>query len=142
MKKAVESNNIPKAVGPYSQAINFANFVFVSGQIGVDPKTNEIKAGLENQVIQAFKNLSVILEAAGSELNKVLKVNVYLNHMSDFVPMNKIYETKFAKPYPTRATVAVAELPKGALFEIECIAYKNSHHDDHDESGCCGECDC
>lgn len=142
MKKAVEGGNIPKAVGPYSQAIMFGNLVFCSGQIGKDPKSDKLKDGIELQTKQIFSNLKIILKEAGSDLKNILKVNVYLKDLSDYSSMNKIYETQFEKPFPARATVGIVNLPAGALIEIECIAYKSFHHDEHEESGCCGDCSC
>ena len=140
MKKEIKSQKAPKAVGPYSQAVTIGNLVFVSGQIGLDPEKNMLKEGLEDQTKQIFINIKEILKSGGLGINDLIKVNVYLKNISDFTAMNKIYETLFEKPFPARATVGVTQLPKNALIEIDCIAYKNSHHDENDESGCCGEC--
>ena len=140
MKKSVEGGKLPKAVGPYSQAITYRDLVFCSGQIGKDPKTDKLKEGIEEQTVQIFSNLKSILKEAGSDINNILKVNVYIKDLEGYELMNKIYEKQFKKPYPARATIGVTNLPAGALIEIECTAYKNFHHDDHDESGCCGEC--
>lgn len=129
MKKEVVSKKAPAAVGPYSQAIKYANLVFCAGQIGVDPKTN-LLAGrdVKSQTKRAFENLKCVLEAAESDFSSVLKVNVYLKNMDDFVVMNEIYAIYFKKPYPARATVEVARLPKGALVELECIAYSKNEN--------------
>ncbi len=134
MKKEVITKKAPTAVGPYSQAIKYAGLVFCAGQIGVDPKTNQFTGDdIKSQTKRAFENLKGVLEAAGADFSSVLKVNVYLQNMDDFSVMNEIYAAYFQKPYPARATVEVAKLPKGALFEIECIAYIKS-----DDKNCCG----
>lgn len=126
-----------KAIGPYSQAVKFGNLVFVSGQIGKDPKTDELAEGIKLQTERAFESLKNVLEAGNSDINNVLKTTVYLANMNDYTVMNDIYATYFQKPYPARATVQVAKLPKGALVEIECIAYINGKED------CCGgDCGC
>lgn len=125
-KKEVKAQ---KAIGPYSQGIQFGNLIFVSGQIGINPRTNELPEGIEAQTKQALENLKKILEAAGSSLEKVLKTTVYLTNMEDFPLMNEVYATYFSPPYPARATVGVAKLPKGALIEIECLAYQEESKD-------------
>ncbi|KKS96099.1 MAG: translation initiation inhibitor, TdcF protein [Candidatus Gottesmanbacteria bacterium GW2011_GWA2_43_14] len=141
MKKAVVAEKSPKAVGPYSQAVKIGDLVFVSGQIGIDPKTDEmVKGGINVQTHQTLKNLDEVLKAAGTGQENVLKVTVYLANMADFPVMNGIYGKFFREPYPARATVQVVKLPKDALIEIECIAYKSFHRDDNEGSGCCGKC--
>jgi len=141
VKKAVVTDKSPKAIGPYSQGVKIGDLVFVSGQIGNDPKTGEmVKGGINIQTRQALKNLSEVLKAAGSGQENVLKVTVYLTNMEDFPVMNGIYGKFFSEPYPARATVQVVRLPKDALIEIECIAYKSSSHGDGEDSGCCGGC--
>lgn len=122
-KEEVICKNIPKVIGPYSQAVAFGNLIFCSGQIGINPKTGQLENGIEAQTNQIFKNLKELLKSAGTSLKNVLKVNVYLKNMNDFPVMNAIYAQHFNKPYPARATVEVARLPKDALIEIECIAY-------------------
>lgn len=137
MKHTVSTDKAPAAIGPYSQAILFGNLVFCAGQIGADPKTNNlIGEDIKIQTEQAFKNLENVLQAAKSSLTKVLKVNVYLKNMTDFSAMNEVYATFFEEPYPARATVEVAKLPKGARIEIECIAYTDKEED------CDGNCSC
>lgn len=137
MKHTVSTDKAPAAIGPYSQAILFGNLVFCAGQIGADPKTNNlIGEDIKIQTEQAFKNLENVLQAAKSSLTKVLKVNVYLKNMTDFSAMNEVYATFFKEPYPARATVEVAKLPKGARIEIECIAYTDKEED------CDGNCSC
>ena len=123
-KEEIMTKRSPAAAGPYSQAIKLGNLVFVSGHIGNDPKSNQLVGdNIKAQTKQALENLKAVLVAGGSSLDDVLKVNVYLKNMSDFLGMNEVYSTYFNKPYPTRATVEVAKLPKDALIEIECIAY-------------------
>ncbi|MBI3379596.1 RidA family protein [Candidatus Gottesmanbacteria bacterium] len=134
MKEEVKTKKAPEAIGPYSQAVKFGNLVFCAGQIGLDPKTNNLVEGIKKQTKQAFANIKNVLESVASSLEKVLKMNVYLKNMDDFAVMNEIYATYYKKPYPARATVEVARLPKGALIEIECVAYIQKE----DEENCCG----
>lgn len=131
MKK--EEVKAQKAIGPYSQGVKFGNLIFVSGQIGIDPKTNNLKGGIKEQTKQALINLENVLLAGGSGIDNVLKTTVYLENMDDFPLMNEVYAAFFKKPYPARATVQVARLPQDALIEIECIAYRK-------EKKCCGNC--
>ncbi|KKS46723.1 hypothetical protein A3J20_04250 [Candidatus Gottesmanbacteria bacterium RIFCSPLOWO2_02_FULL_42_29] len=141
MKKAVVTDKSPKAIGPYSQAVKISDLVFVSGQIGNDPKTGEmVKGGINVQTRQVLKNLNEVLKAAGTAEKNVLKVTVYLTNMEDFPVVNGIYGKFFSEPYPARATVQVTRLPKDAIIEIECIAYKSSSHGHADDEGCCGGC--
>ena len=141
MKKAVVTDKSPKAIGPYSQAVKISDLVFVSGQIGNDPKTGEmVKGGINVQTRQVLKNLNEVLKAAGTAEKNVLKVTVYLTNMEDFPVVNGIYGKFFSEPYPARATVQVTRLPKDAIIEIECIAYKSSSHGHADDEGCCGKC--
>lgn len=124
MKQIITTEKAPKAVGPYSQAIKFENLVFCSGQIGLDPKTNNLVEGIENQTLQVLKNLSEVLEAAGSSKEKVLKVDIFLANMSDYIKVNEIYGNFFnIEVKPARVTVAAAKLPKDALIEISFIAH-------------------
>jgi 2-iminobutanoate/2-iminopropanoate deaminase len=124
MKTEVVVNNVPIA-GPYSQAVSLGDFLFVSGQIGIDAKTNNLVEGIKEQVVQTLENLKTVLKAADSDINNIVKTTVYLSDMNNFPVMNEIYATYFKKPYPARATIAVVKLPKGALVEIDCIAYKD-----------------
>lgn len=128
-----------KAVGPYSPGVIFGNLIFVSGQIGKDPRTNNLAEGIKLQTERAFENLKIVLEAGKSDINNVLKTTVYLADMDDYTVMNDIYATFFKKPYPARATIQVTKLPKGALVEIECIAYRKDKKGCYDE-GC--QCNC
>ena len=123
MRKTVATTNAPAAIGPYAQANIVGNFVFTSGQLGMDPATGELKEGLEAQTHQALANLKAILEEAGTGLDKVVKTTCFLQSMDDFAAMNAIYATYFEGDMPSRSAVEVAKLPKGGLVEIEAVAY-------------------
>ena len=118
-KEIISTENAPKAIGTYSQAIKKNNIVFLSGQIGLDPKTMELVDGIENQINQVFKNLSSVIEAAGGKKSDIVKLNIFLTDLSHFVMVNEIMEQYFDSPYPARAAVGVAQLPKGALIEAD-----------------------
>ena len=120
--KVVSTDKAPAAIGPYSQAQIVGNLVFTSGQIAIIPETGELAQGLEDQAHQVFKNLTGLLEAAGSDMSKVVKTTVFLKHMDDFGAVNAIYAQYFTEPYPTRSCVEVARLPKDVLLECEVIA--------------------
>lgn len=122
MKKAIATSAAPGAIGPYSQAISTGSLLFVSGQIPVNPETGEIPEGISAQAAQSLKNLSAILEAAGLSTANVVKTTVFLADMSDFAAMNAEYAKAFDEPFPARSAVAVRDLPKGVLVEIEAIA--------------------
>jgi len=123
MRYTVESNEAPKAIGPYSQGIKAGGFVFVSGQVALDPKTGEmVGADVAAQTERVMQNLQAIVEAAGSDLDRVVKATVYLRTMKDFAAMNEVYKKYFKNDPPARATVAVAGLPKDALVEIDVVA--------------------
>ena len=123
MKQTVQTEQAPKAIGPYSQAIKANGFVFASGQIPIIPETGEFVAGgIKEQTEQVIKNLSRVLEAAGSGLDRVVKTTVFLADMEEFVAMNEIYGRYFSDKPPARATVEAAGLPRGARVEIEAIA--------------------
>lgn len=123
MKEIISTENAPSAIGPYSQAVKTGNMVFVSGQIPIDPKTGEFVSNeVAEQTEQVLKNLSAVLEAAGSSLNNVVKTTVFLADMNDFATMNEIYAKYFNENKPARATVQAARLPKDARVEIECVA--------------------
>jgi len=121
-KRAVESPDAPKAIGPYSQAIVANGFVFAAGQIGTDPKTGTLADGIEAQVEQTFKNVAAVLKASGSSMENVVKTTVFLADINDFAKMNEIYAKHFKAPFPARSTVQVARLPRDAKIEIEVIA--------------------
>jgi 2-iminobutanoate/2-iminopropanoate deaminase len=126
MKKLpIYTEQAPKPVGPYSQAVEVGSFVFVSGQIPIDPTTGQMAGDdIESQTHQVLKNIKNILEKAGLSLHNVVKTTVLLADMNDFQKMNEIYATYFEEPFPARAAYQVAKLPLGAKIEIECIAYK------------------
>ena len=123
MKKEIKTEKAPKAIGPYSQAIMANGFVFASGQIAIDPSTGELKTGtIEEQTRLVLNNLKAVIEAAGSSFDKVVKCTVFLQDMNDFSRMNAVYGEFFKPPYPARAAVQVARLPKDVKIEIEAIA--------------------
>ena len=123
MRERIQTENAPAAIGPYSQAIKAGGFVFVSGQIPIDPQTGEFVAGgVAEQTKQVLKNLAAVLEAAGSGLDRVVKTTVFLADMKEFPGMNEVYATFFSAPPPARATVAAAGLPRDARVEIEAVA--------------------
>jgi len=124
-QQVVFTKDAPEAIGPYSQAIQVGDWIFVSGQIPINPDTGEVVARpVERQTEQVLKNLKAVLSAAGSDLAHVVKTTVYLSSMDDFGVFNKTYASFFEEPYPARATVEVAALPKGVLLEIEAVALK------------------
>ena|SRR3989344_4617405 len=120
--KYIHTDKAPKVVGPYSQAIAADNFIFCSGQIGIDPNMGKLVEGIENQTKQVMENLKAVLEESGLSLDKVVKCTVYLADINDYVTMNGIYGKYFTDHKPARAAFAVAALPAGALIEIEMIA--------------------
>ena len=123
MKEIIATENAPGAIGPYSQAVKAGNMVFCSGQIPIDTATGEfVSDDVAEQTRQVLKNLSAVLEAAGTSLNNVVKTTVFLADMNDFAAMNEIYAEFFSENKPARATVQAARLPKDARVEIECIA--------------------
>lgn len=124
MKKVIATTNAPGAIGPYSQAIDTGSFVFISGQIPVNPATGEIPEGIEAQAAQSMANIKAILTEAGLTMDNVVKTTVFLADMSLFADMNKVYAENFTAPFPARSAVAVKELPKQVLVEIEVIAVR------------------
>lgn len=123
--KAINTEKAPKAIGPYSQAIEANGFVFVSGQLPVDVTTGEfVPGGVKEQTRQSLTNARNVLQAAGADLSNVVKTTVFLSDMANFAEMNEVYAEFFAQPFPARSAVAVKALPKGALVEVECIAAK------------------
>ncbi len=120
---AVHTANAPAAIGPYSQAVCAGGFVYVSGQIPLDPATGEFAGpDIRTQTRQSLKNIAAILAAAGSGMDRVVKTTVLLKDIGDFAAMNEVYAEAFTAPYPARAAFEAAALPKGALVEIECVA--------------------
>jgi endoribonuclease L-PSP len=126
MKQRIFTDQAPKPVGPYSQAVKVGNFLFVSGQIGIDPKTGKLREGFEEQVKQTFENISAILSASGYSWEDVVRVVVYLRDLSKFSDFNRLYQEllKDVSVPPVRSTVEVSSLPLNALVEIEVTAYK------------------
>jgi len=123
MREVVATKDAPQAIGPYSQAIKAGGFIFVSGQVAINPPTGEIvPGGVAEQTERVMQNLAAILKAAGSGMEKVVKSGVFLKNMSDFAAMNAVYGKFFTAAPPARATVEVARLPKDVLVEIDVIA--------------------
>ena len=122
MKKAIQSNEAPAAIGPYSQAIYSGGMIYVSGMLGIDPVTGDLKATVTEQAEQALKNLSAVLKEAGTDTSRVVKTTVFITDMSAFAAVNEIYAKYFSAHFPARSCVQVGALPKGGLFEIEAIA--------------------
>ena len=123
MPSPVHTDDAPRAIGPYSQAVISGGFVFTAGQIGLDPETMEVVPGdVAHQTEQVMKNLAAILKAAGCDLARVVKTTVFLAHMKDFAAMNEVYAKHFGEHRPARSTVAVKALPRNTLVEIEAIA--------------------
>ena len=124
--KLVTNNhsNLPKPIGPYSYATRHNDLIFVSGQIGIDPLTNTLRQGIEEQTVQIFENLKVILKDNGSDLNHIKKTTIFITDIKQFELVNKIYSSYFNDQLPARSTIEVVALPKNASIEIECIAVK------------------
>jgi reactive intermediate/imine deaminase len=126
MKKIIQTNNAPAAIGTYSQAVGVGNTVWLSGQIPLDPATMQLVGdstaqGMEQQIHQVFRNLSAVAQASGGSLNDVVKLNLFLTDLSHFAKVNEIMAQYFQEPYPARAAVGVASLPRGAGFEAEAV---------------------
>lgn len=148
MIKQIHTENAPKAVGPYSQATAIGDFIYCSGQIGIDPKTGKLKKGIEEQTKQALKNLKAVLEAAGADVATVMKTTIYITDMDNYKKVNELYAEVFVNHKPARATVGVSALPAGAEVEIEAFAIRafepmqacdcegECEHDG--KEGCCG----
>ena len=122
--KKIETEMAPKAIGTYSQATKVNNFLFVSGQIPLDPNTMELVEGIENQINQVFENIRQILKADGMDFSNVVKLSVLLDDLNHFEKVNEIMANIFSKPYPARAAYEVSKLPTGSSVEIETIAFK------------------
>ena len=123
--KVVSTTNAPAAIGPYSQALDLGNMVFVSGQIPVDPATGTMADTVEQQAAQSLANLKAILAEAGLSMNNVVKTVIFLADINDFAAVTAEYAKAFAEPFPARSCVQVAAIPKGAKLEIECIAVRD-----------------
>lgn len=123
MKEVIFTNEAPNAVGPYSQAVKSGNTIYLSGQLGLDPKTGKmVEGGVAAQAEQALKNICAVLKSQGATADNVVKTTVFITKISDFQTVNTEYSKVFTKDFPARSCFAVAELPLGALVEIECIA--------------------
>lgn len=122
--KAISTEKAPAAIGPYSQAIAVGDFLYLSGQLGVNPETGNLEEGVEAQAERAISNMKAILAQAGTDISHVVKTTVFLKSMADFAAVNAIYAAHFKQPYPARSCVQVAELPKGGLVEIEAVCVK------------------
>ena len=122
-KEIIATTNAPGAVGPYVQAVKVNGMVYCSGQLGIDPADGKLPEGVEAQAHRSMKNLSAVLEEAGSDFGKVVKTTIFLADMDDFAKVNEIYKSYFGETYPARSCVQVAKLPLGGLVEVECIAY-------------------
>ncbi|MDP5200282.1 MULTISPECIES: Rid family detoxifying hydrolase [Flavobacterium] len=121
---SVNHSNLPKPIGPYSHSTSFTDLVFVSGQIGVDPKTNTLKNGIEEQTIQIFENLKAVLQNNSSDLDHIVKTTIFITDIKQYEAVNKIYGSYFHHHFPARSTIEIVSLPKNASIEIECIAVK------------------
>ncbi len=125
IKKIIHTDHAPKAVGPYSQAVMIGDFLFCSGQISIDPKTQDVFTGaIDKQTEMVLNNIEAVLSQADLDFSNVIKTTIFLTNMSDFATVNEIYSKKFKDAPPARSTVAVAGLPKGVNVEIEVIAHK------------------
>lgn len=120
-KKIISTAAAPAAIGTYSQAVQAGNTVYLSGQIGLDPATGELVDGFEAQTVRVFENLKAVAEAAGGSLADVVKVNLYLTDLANFAKVNEVMGRYFAQPYPARAAVGIAALPRGAQVEAEAV---------------------
>ena len=126
MKKKIETQKAPSAIGPYSQAIEMGDMIYLSGQIPLDPKTMELVQGEENQIRQVFKNITAICEETNCSLNDIVKLNVSLQDLSMFSLVNDVMSELFSEPYPARAALQVARLPLDSLIEVEAIIVKDN----------------
>lgn len=122
MKEAIFTIDAPKAIGPYSQAIKASGFVFVSGQLPINPQNEEIISDVRQATRQVLTNINNILKSAGSSIDRAVKITIYLLNMKDFSLVNEVYGEFFHNPYPARVCVEVKDLPKKAIIEIDCIA--------------------
>lgn len=120
----VNHTDLPKPIGPYSHSTSYGDLIFVSGQIGIDPKSNTLKQGIQEQTIQIFENLKAILQNNNSDLNHITKTTIFITDLKNFEVINKIYGSYFQNHFPARSTIEVVSLPINAAIEIECIAVK------------------
>ncbi len=121
-KVTISTDKVPKPIGAYSQAVQVGNLVFISGQIAINPENNELEIDtIDREIIRVFNNLKAICEAAGSNINNIVKLNLYLTNLANFGVVNEIMGKFFAEPYPARAAVQVSALPKGVNFEADAV---------------------
>ena len=121
--KTISTPEAPAAIGTYSQAVRAGDTVYLSGQIPLDPKTMQLVEGFENQVKRVFENLLAVCKAAGGDFSKVVRVTVYLTDLANFAKVNEVMSTYFKEPYPARAAIGVASLPRGSLVEIDAVMF-------------------
>lgn len=148
MLQKISSEFAPKAIGAYSPAVKLGDFVFLSGQIPLDPQTNEIvEGGVREQTHQVMKNIRALLEEMGLDFKHIVKTTIFIKNMQDFSVINEVYGQYLVAPYPARSTVEVAALPKDVLVEIECFVIDTLAYEAMSDSccckhECCDECDC
>ncbi len=123
-RKTISAQDAPAAIGAYAQGIFAGDYLFTSGQLGIDPATGALAEGVEKQAEQSMKNIGAILAAAGMAYGNIVKTTVFIKNMADFAAVNAVYERFFTGGYPARSCVEVAALPKGGLVEIECVAMR------------------
>jgi reactive intermediate/imine deaminase len=121
--KPISTNEAPAAIGTYSQAVRAGDTVYLSGQIPLDPRTMQLAEGFENQVKRVFDNLRAVCRAAGGDFDRVVRVTVYLTDLANFAKVNEVMGTYFQEPYPARAAIGVASLPRGAAVEIDAVMH-------------------
>ncbi len=125
-KQIIHTDHAPKAVGPYSQAVMAGDFLFCSGQIAIDPASNEVlKSGVKDQTHRVMKNIEAVLKQAGLSFGNIIKTTIFVTDMNDFAVVNEVYSSYLQAPYPARSTVAVLALPKGVNVEVEVVALKS-----------------
>ena len=120
-RKIIATASAPAAIGPYSQAVQAGDTVYLSGQIGLDPATMQMAEGIDAQIVRVFENLKAVAAAAGGSLADAVKVNIYVTDLANFAKVNDVMAQVFSQPYPARATVQVAALPRGALVEVDAV---------------------
>lgn len=139
--QAISSCNAPKALGPYSAGIKLGDFVYLSGQVPLDPVTNEVvSGGIKEQTVQVLKNIEALLMEMNLELRHVVKTTVFMTDLNEFAEMNEVYGSYFKEPYPARSTVQVVALPKGVKVEIECLVIDTLAYERQMQQGGCGGC--
>lgn len=142
----IESANAPKPVGAYSPAVKLGDFVYMSGQIGLDPVTNEMAEGIEAQAKQVMENIKALLQEQGLDMRHIVKTTIMMDNIEDFQIVNDIYGSYFEGVYPARSAYEVSKLPKGALVEIECLVIDTTVYEQQMTHGGCheqsGGCDC